>query len=46
MGERGYNHKSSLSRKYALGLKKQKEFLDSYKKQIKILRGKKCGCKV
>ena len=46
MKNRGYNHYSNLNRKLAAGPKKQNVFIDSRKKQIKILANKKCGCRV
>ncbi|MBN2483993.1 MAG: pyrimidine dimer DNA glycosylase [Candidatus Omnitrophica bacterium] len=46
MKSRGYNHYSDLNRKLATGSRKQNVFIDSRKKQIKILMNKKCGCQV
>jgi len=46
MKKRGYNHISNLNPRLAIGIKKQSLFLDSYKKQIEILRNKRCDCKV
>ena len=46
MSQRGYNHYSPLDRKQAIGRSNQTEFVDSYQDQIKILRNKKCNCKV
>lgn len=46
MEKRGYIHKSPLDKRYARGLGTQTIFVDSYKRQIKILRGKGCACRV
>lgn len=46
MERRGYNHNSPLSPGLAKGSKTQNKFVDSYREQIKILKRKKCGCKV
>jgi len=41
---RGFNHKSPLDIKFAKGSNKQKEYIDSIEKQIRILRNKSCEC--
>ncbi|UCC95023.1 MAG: pyrimidine dimer DNA glycosylase [Candidatus Omnitrophota bacterium] len=46
MKNRAYRHNSSLNSEFATGSKKQNVFIDSHKKQKKILKSKKCGCKV
>ena len=46
MKHRGYNHKSSLDKKIATGKSKQDVLIDSYSKQIQILRSKDCNCQV
>jgi len=46
MDKRGYIHKSSLNPKSAKGKSLQREYVDSLVRQIKILRNKKCACKV
>lgn len=46
MEKRGYRHKSLLDKKLAKGKKNQNKFWQSKKKQIKILKNKKCQCKV
>ncbi|MFA4933894.1 MAG: pyrimidine dimer DNA glycosylase/endonuclease V [Candidatus Omnitrophota bacterium] len=46
MEDRGYSHRSKLDNKYAVGIKKQSVFIDSPKRQVKILRNKNCDCKV
>ena len=46
MKKRGYKHNSPLNSKLARGSKMQNKFVDSYSDQVKILRRKKCGCKV
>jgi len=43
---RDFNHKSPLNKELATGENIQKEYVDSVKDQIKILRNKKCKCKV
>jgi|GEM_PF-139891 len=46
MTNRGYNHNSGLNQKFATGVNKQFVLIDSRKQQEKILRNKKCDCKV
>ena len=46
MIRRGYKHLSPLEPHLASGEDVQKEFLDSFERQKKILRDKKCGCRV
>lgn len=46
MIHRGYVHNSDLNRKFAKGVKVQKDFVDSKASQILILKRKKCGCKI
>jgi len=46
MSARGYRHQSALSKKYAVGARKQTVFIDSVKRQAEILRNKHCGCNV
>ncbi|MBN3039140.1 MAG: pyrimidine dimer DNA glycosylase [Candidatus Omnitrophica bacterium] len=46
MEKRGYKHKSPLAENLARGQSKQTRFVDSYRKQITILRNKNCGCRV
>jgi hypothetical protein len=46
MSARGYNHQSDLDRKYAVGIKRQTVFIDSPRRQVEILRNKKCECRV
>jgi len=43
---RGYRHQINLDRRYAKGAHRQKCFVVSPDEQIKILRKKKCACKV
>jgi hypothetical protein len=43
---RGYNHRSPLAKELAKGKSRQDVFVDIPKDQIKILRNKKCKCKV
>ncbi|ADI74947.1 conserved hypothetical protein [Methanohalobium evestigatum Z-7303] len=46
MDKRGYNHQSPLDVRFATGSDTQDEFIDSYEKQVKILKEKNCGCSV
>jgi hypothetical protein len=46
MKKRGYSHKSPLDPELATGLEEQNEFVDSVSEQIRILKKKKCGCRV
>lgn len=46
MNRRGYKHQSPLDIQLASGEARQTEFLDPLESQRKILRGKKCGCRV
>lgn len=46
MERRGYNHRSPLSIELARGKSKQDVYIDSPKKQIQILKNKRCSCKV
>ena len=43
---RGYRHHSPLDLRLAKGAKRQIKFLHKPSEQIKILRKKRCGCKV
>lgn len=43
---RGYMHKSALDKKLARGSLKQNKFIDSISGQLRLLRMKKCNCKV
>lgn len=44
MTRRGYQHHSPLLKALATGDGVQCEYVDSLKEQIRILRGKECGC--
>ena len=44
MIKRGYQHRSPLNHKLALGQARQSDFVNSIREQIKILRGKRCQC--
>ena len=44
--KRGYTHRSPLPIRLAKGKSKQDIYVDSPKKQIKILKNKMCNCKV
>jgi hypothetical protein len=46
MIKRGYQHKSPLNIDFATGIDIQDIFVDTIEDQIKILRNKKCNCKV
>jgi len=46
MAKRGYGHYSPFARTLAKGLPKQTKRVNTLAEQIKILRAKKCGCKV
>jgi len=46
MKERGFNHKSPLESNFATGTDVQKEFVNSVGDQIKIIKSKKCNCKL
>ena len=43
---RGYNHKSPLDKRKAIGRSKQDVFVDIPSKQIQILKDKRCNCQV
>ena len=45
MLRRGYSHKSPLDKRYAKGQAEQKERVDTIRKQILLLRSKRCRCK-
>lgn len=46
MSKRGYKHKSPLDARLATGSSVRDEFVDPIEKQVKILRSKKCGCRL
>ncbi len=46
MKKRGYNHNSDLEKSLARGGSIQRKYVNSYKEQIEILKGKKCSCNV
>lgn len=46
MERRGYNHKSPLDKRLAMGKRKQVEFLASLSAQRKLLAEKGCDCRV
>ncbi|HXX58292.1 MAG TPA: pyrimidine dimer DNA glycosylase/endonuclease V [Thermodesulfovibrionales bacterium] len=46
MKKRGYRHDSPLDDVPARSKGKQEEFIDTPEDQVKILRNKKCGCRV
>ena len=43
---RGYKHKSPLDPALAKGAKAQNIFIDVPQKQVRLLKKKKCGCRV
>lgn len=46
MVSRGYRHHSPLLSRLAVGGARQTVFVDSYRRQVKIIKRKKCGCNV
>ena len=46
MKKRNFNHNSPLDIKNVNGNNKQKEYVDSIEKQIKILKNKNCNCNI
>ncbi|UCG70486.1 MAG: pyrimidine dimer DNA glycosylase [Thermoplasmata archaeon] len=46
MVKRGFEHNSPLDLRLASGKELQNQFVDSIMEQIRILKEKKCGCKV
>ena len=46
MEKRGYHHRSPLDRALARGKSVQTEYVDSVDRQVELLRGKGCGCRV
>jgi len=44
MVQRGYTHKSPLDRTLATGASRQTDYVDSYQKQVEILRDRPCDC--
>ncbi len=46
MGRRGYNERTPLNKRLATGKARQDVFVDSPRKQLEILRKKKCDCRV
>lgn len=46
MLRRGWKHKSPLDKKFARGKIKQQDFWQNKKEQIKILKSKRCSCKI
>ena len=46
MKRRGYSHKSPLDRKLVTGARTQHEFVDTLEEQYRLLRLKKCECRL
>ena len=46
MKKRRYEHHSPLDHGLAKGGRVQKEYVDSYKEQVRILKNKGCGCRL
>ncbi len=46
MRKRGYKHKSPLPSESAKGSRRQTDYVDSIKEQVKILKRKGCNCRV
>jgi hypothetical protein len=44
MNKRGYNHRSSLDKKFAKGKGSQSVYINTFKEQKRILRNKPCKC--
>jgi hypothetical protein len=44
--KRGYDHQSPLETRLAKGKARQDKLLDSYEKQLKILKSRGCDCKI
>lgn len=44
MKKRGYKHQSPLDKKYAKGKKSQDYYVDAPRRQVILLRDKKCDC--
>jgi hypothetical protein len=44
--KRSYQHKSPLQKCLASGSAKQNKFVNTYKEQIKIIKRKKCACRI
>ena len=46
MKKRGYKHKSPLDKNLATGKSVQDELIDTIEKQKKLIKNKRCNCKV
>jgi hypothetical protein len=46
MAKRGYKHHTPLDPVFATGKAVQDEFVDSYEKQVKLLKERGCECRV
>ncbi len=46
MTRRGYRHYTVLDARRARGLARQTELVDSIREQVRILRAKRCACRV
>ena len=46
MNNRGYNHYSPLDKKLATGKEIQDVFIDTIEEQKRIIKKKKCGCRI
>jgi Pyrimidine dimer DNA glycosylase len=46
MIQRGYHHRSPLAIEHATGDDQQDILIDSYEKQVQLLRQKRCGCTI
>jgi hypothetical protein len=44
MGRRGWNHRTPLDIRLAVGLSRQRMFVDSLSRQRELLRAKPCAC--
>ena len=46
MERRNYNHSSPLNKRFARGKSVQSDYVDHPRKQVQLIRKKKCDCKV
>ena len=46
MGKRGYRHLTALPKHLAKGAGRQNVFVNPYHEQLRILKQKKCNCKI
>jgi hypothetical protein len=46
MARRGYRHQTDLSQKAPRGSVRQRQYVDSPREQVRILKNKKCECRL